>query len=318
MPCSGRYAAWGWHGRAKSFQYLYISNMRKSAPSIQSYSLFGESMHLPDVLHCETIAERSALHGWELAPHRHSRLHQVLLVQSGGGSASLDGSDRALCAGSLVNVPPGHVHAFRFRKGTSGWVATLSDELLDEILVRVGDVRRDLGRACVLPADRPTRLVMRQIWQEFSGRSSARALVLRGLSSVLLGWVARATAAHEPAQENLPESNLVRRFRTLLEQHYLEHWGVADYARSLAVSPTHLSRVTRAATGASALRLIEARTLREARRHLAYTNLSVAPIGYAMGFADPAYFSRVFTRDAGLSPRAFRAQLAGKAPANAG
>ena len=294
---------------AKSFQYLYISNMRKTPATIQSYSLFGESTHLPDVLHCETIAERSVLHGWELAPHRHTRLHQVLLVQSGGGSVSLDGCALALRAGSLVNVPPGHVHSFRFEQGTSGWVATLADELLDEILVRVGDVRRDLGRACVVPADRSTRLVMRQIWQEFSARSNARALVLRGLSSTLLGWLARAIVEREPAQANLSESNLVRRFKALLEQHYLEHWRVADYARALAVSPTHLSRLTRAATGASALRLMEARTLREARRHLAYTNLSVATIAYAMGYADPAYFTRVFTRDAGLSPRAFRAQL---------
>ena len=57
------------------------------------------------------------------------------------------------------------------------------------------------------------------------------------------------------------------------------------------------------------MRLIEDRTLREARRYLAYTHLNIATIAYALGFADPAYFTRVFTRDAGLSPRAFRAQL---------
>lgn len=48
--------------------------------TIRSYALFGESGDLPDVLHCETIAARSALHGWELAPHRHAGLHQLLLV----------------------------------------------------------------------------------------------------------------------------------------------------------------------------------------------------------------------------------------------
>jgi AraC family transcriptional activator of pobA len=286
--------------------------MKMTPSAIQSYSLFGESTHLPDVLHCETIAERSVLHDWELAPHRHARLHQVLLVKSGGGSVSLDGSARPLSAGSLVNVPPGHVHAFSFKQGTEGWVATLADELLDEILVRVGDVRSDLGRACVLPANPSIILAMEQIWQEFSGRSNARALVLRGLSATLLGWVARAIVEHEPAHANLRESNLVRRFRALVGEHFLEHWGVADYARELAVSSTHLSRLTRTATGGSALRLIEARTLREARRQLAYTNLSIATVAYAMGYADPAYFTRVFTRDAGLSPRAFRAQLAGQ------
>ncbi len=294
---------------AYSIQYLYISNMESRPAPIQSYSLFGESTHLPDVLHCETIAARSVLHDWELTPHRHSRLHQVLLVQSGGGTTSLDGTTKPLIAGSLVNVPPGHVHAFRFTQGTSGWVATMADELLDAIFVQVGDVRSDLGRACVIQADASIHLVMQQIWQEFSGRSKARALVLRGLSATLLGWVARAMEDDAPTQTRLRESNLVQRFKTLIEEHYLQQWRVADYATALSVSPTHLSRVSRAATGESALRLIEARSMREARRNLAYTNLSIATIAYAMGYADPAYFTRVFTRDAGISPRAFRAQL---------
>jgi AraC family transcriptional activator of pobA len=233
----------------------------------------------------------------------------VLLVQTGGGSTSLDGSTRQLSAGSLVNVPPGHVHAFHFQQGTSGWVATMADELLDAIFVQVGDVRSDLGRACVIQADASIHLVMQQIWQEFSGRSKARALVLRGLSATLLGWVARAMVDDAPAQANVRESNMVQRLKTLIEEHYLHQWRVADYANALSVSPTHLSRLTRAATGESALRLIEARSMREARRHLAYTNLSIATIAYAMGYADPAYFTRVFTQDAGISPRAFRAQL---------
>jgi AraC family transcriptional activator of pobA len=286
-----------------------------SRPSpIQSYSLFGESTHLPDVLHCETIAARSVLHGWELTPHRHSRLHQVLLVQAGGGTCSLDGSTQPLAPGSLVNVPPGHVHAFRFTQGTSGWVTTMADELLDAIFVQVGDVRSELGRACVIQADASIQGVMQQIWQEFSGRSKARALVLRGLSAALLGWVARAMADEAQAPADVRESNLVQRLRTLIEEHYLEQWRVADYARALSVSPTHLTRLTRAATGESALRLIEARSMREARRHLAYTHLSIATIAYAMGYADPAYFTRVFTQDAGISPRAFRAQLSKPPP----
>jgi AraC family transcriptional activator of pobA len=308
-PLDERYAAQAQDGMANSIQYLYISNMESRPSPIQSYSLFGESTHLPDVMHCETIAARSVLHDWELTPHRHSRLHQVLLVQSGGGTSSLDGTTHPLTAGSLVNVPPGHVHAFRFTQGTSGWVATMADELLDAIFVQVGDVRSDLGRACVIHADASIHLVMQQIWQEFSGRSKARALVLRGLSATLLGWVARTMEEDAPTQQDLRESNLVQRLKTLIEEHYLQQWRVADYASALSVSPTHLSRVTRAATGESALRLIEARSMREARRHLAYTNLSIATIAYAMGYADPAYFTRVFTQDAGISPRAFRAQL---------
>jgi AraC family transcriptional activator of pobA len=288
---------------------LYISNMTIELSAIQSYSLFGESTHLPDVLHCETIADRSVLHDWELAPHRHLRLHQILLVNAGGGTATLDGKTHTLTKGSLVNVPPGHVHSFRFHKDTQGWVTTLADELMDELLVGVGTRRTELDQACVLPSDSFITQTVQQIWFEFSSQEKARALVLRGLSGVVLGWVARRLALPALSQAKLTETVLVQRFKDLIEKNFTAHWSVSQYASELAISPTHLSRLTRAANGHSALRMIEARLMREARRNLAYTNLSISTIAYTLGFSDPAYFSRVFTRDAGISPKTFRAQI---------
>ncbi|MEH3107050.1 MAG: helix-turn-helix domain-containing protein [Sphingomonas fennica] len=44
----------------------------------------------------------------------------------------------------------------------------------------------------------------------------------------------------------------------------------------------------------------------EARRLLAYTPLTVAEVGHALGFADPAYFSRFYARHAGHPPGAAR------------
>jgi len=137
-------------------------------------------------------------------------------------------------------------------------------------------------------------------------------LVLRGLSSTLLGLVARAMGDGTPSHANFRELDLIQRFKALIQERFLERWAVADYAAALAVSPTHLSRLARAATGNSALQLIEARTIREARRYLAYTNLNVSTIAYTLGFKDPAYFTRAFTRAGGISPRLFRAQIAGR------
>ena len=72
----------------------------------------------------------------------------------------------------------------------------------------------------------------------------------------------------------------------------------------------HNPRAVNHATGEPASRLIGARVMREARRHLVYTSLPVTTIAYALGFADPAHFSRVFSRTEGLSPRAFREHMA--------
>jgi len=294
---------------AETAKNLYISNMKIRLSNVQSYSLFGESTHLPDVLHCETIADRSVLHDWELAPHRHARLHQVLLVEKGGGSVTLDGKAHPLTQGSMVNVPPNHVHSFRFEKDTRGWVTTLADELMDELLVGVGTQRSEINQATVLQSDAFIAKTVQQIWLEFSSQEKARALMLRGLSGVLLAWVARQLAAASIGDAQANDSVLVQRFKALIEQNFASHWKVSQYAKALSISPTHLSRLTRAANGMSALRMIEARLMREARRNLAYTNLSISSIAYTLGFSDPAYFSRVFTRDAGISPKAFRSQI---------
>ena len=291
---------------------LYNSNMQgaPSNSSIQVYNLFGEQGDLPDVVHCETIASRSVLHDWKLAVHRHARLHQVLLIERGGGEAALDGRIFPLKPMQMVNVPVGNVHGFSFSPGTQGWVLTIAAEVLDETLLAPEGLRAALSHAAVVRGTREIRSLMQQIFAEHAGRRFGRAHVLRVLSAALIGLVARELAG-ESGVVGAADSELVRRFEALLEEHHLKRWSVADYAKALSVTPTHLNRVTRAATGDTASHLILNRLIREARRNLVYTNLPVSTIAYALGFDDPAYFSRVYAAATGLSPRAFRAQVHG-------
>ncbi|MDN3278487.1 helix-turn-helix domain-containing protein [Frankia sp. RB7] len=281
------------------------------APAIRVYNLFGEAGDLPDVVHCETIASRSVLHDWTLAVHRHARLHQVLLIERGGGEATLDGRVVPLKPMRIVNVPVGHVHGFRFVPGTQGWVLTIAAEILDEALLAAEGLRGVLSRSAVVRGTPQIRVTMKQIFAEHAARDFGRAHVLRALSAAMIGLVARALTGQSGTGSS-SETNLFRRFEALLEQHHLARWTVADYANALAITPTHLNRVTRAATGDTASHLILNRLIREARRNLVYTNLPVSTIAYALGFEDPAYFSRVYAAATGLSPRAFRAQSHGE------
>jgi len=292
----------------QSIQNLHQSNMSAPTLVLHAKGLFGESTQLPDVVHCETIAARSSLHDWELAPHQHAHLHQLLLVQKGSGVAHLEGRPVALTDRSLVNTPAGAVHAFRFAPGTQGFVVTLADEILDLILAAADDVRLVLRRPALCTATVDMVRIVQRIWTEFTRMDAARALVLRSLCGTLLGLSARQLAQRSPAPEST-HSALLQRFDALIEAHALAHWRVADYARVLSISTTHLSRVIRTATGAPASQRIDAYLMREARQRLAYTPLRVATIADDLGFADAAHFSHAFKRAVGLSPRAFRQRL---------
>ena len=271
--------------------------------------MFGEAGDLPDVVHCETIAARSVLHEWEFAAHRHARLHQILLIARGGGQATLEGRVHPLRPMRAVNVPVGHVHGFSFTRGTQGWVLTVAAEMLDEVLTPAEGLRRVLAQPAVVRGTPQMRSTMAQVFSEFAGRHFARAHLLRALSAALIGLVAREMAGKQNAPDAASKADLFRRFEALLEQHFLKHWTVSDYATALSITPTHLSRLARAATGHAASHLILDRVIREARRNLVYTNLPVSTIAYALGFDDPAYFSRLFSGATGLSPRRFRDKI---------
>ena len=284
--------------------FWYFSNMA----GIESFHLFGEQDELPDVVHCETIAARSVLHDWEFSPHRHARLHQFLLMDSGSGTVQIESREFALAAGRLVNLPVGVVHAFRFEPGSQGWVVTLRDDALHESLRDSEGLHALLQQPGVISADDNIRQAVQAIFAEYPARHFARAQVLRSLSALLAGLVARVLVREAP-QPPQPVSQLQRRFEALIEKHFREHLKVTDYAAMLAVSSTHLSRVMRDATGRPASAAIEERVIREACRLLAFSNLSVTSVAYEIGFTDPSYFSRVFTRATGMRPRAYRRRL---------
>lgn len=273
---------------------------------IQTYNLFGESDDLPDVVHCETIAARSVLHDWEFVPHRHARLHQVLMIAQGGGRASFDGETLALSNGLVANVPAGTVHGFSFTPDTEGWVVTVPSEVLDEGLAEGEGLRPLLARPMVVEGTEDILATITAIFAAFDGRAFARAHELRARVALLAGLVARAIAEAGPSDNAPVDTGLQRRFEALVDRHYAEHLKISEYAARLGVTPTHLTRVMRGATGQPATAALQARIIREARRGLAYSNLSVSQIGYALGYEDPAHFSRVFRRATGLSPSAFR------------
>jgi AraC-like DNA-binding protein len=82
--------------------------------------------------------------------------------------------------------------------------------------------------------------------------------------------------------------------------------SVSAYAAQLGVSVTYLNETVRQATGRTPAQLIRQMQALEAKRLLVQTEMSVVQIARGLGFADPAYFSRFFRREAGISPGEFR------------
>ena len=96
-------------------------------------------------------------------------------------------------------------------------------------------------------------------------------------------------------------------FIRLLPEHFAQHHDIGFYASALNISAVYLSRVVRQVTGRTVIDYVNQHLLMESTFLLRTTQLSIAQIADRLHFADLASFSKFFTRNKGLSPRAFRA-----------
>lgn len=104
----------------------------------------------------------------------------------------------------------------------------------------------------------------------------------------------------------------VNQFKYLLEKNYKELHFVKDYADLLALSPLQLNKMVKNITGKNASDLIINRIVLEAKRLLAFTDLSNKEIAFEMNYPDPSYFTRIFRKKTGFTPSGFREQLSKK------
>jgi AraC family transcriptional activator of pobA len=291
----------------------------RTAPRrIPNYFLYGEAARTHDerTLHVEPIEARSARHQWKIDPHRHRSLHQIVLVVRGRGVVLAEGSVAHFTPPALALVPAGAVHGFEFEPDTLGMVITVADELLQDF------ARREPGVAALFKDPATLELqsgsgatadllrAARMLAREYAQAATSRALALEGCLAVLLAQLLRISRAAEKTQGSPLERHrlLVARFRTALEAGFRGNLSIPSYARQLKVSESQLRSACLKATGEPPIHLVHARLLLEAKRQLYYTGRPVSEIAYEMGFEDPAYFTRFFSRRTGMSPRAFRAR----------
>lgn len=282
---------------------------------LPSYSLYGEHGRTTDIdwLHCESIAERSRLHDWEIRPHRHELLFQLFWIEKGRMVASLDGQELTLEGAGVLVVPPPVVHGFHFQPNIRGHVVTVLGQHLAKLLAEEPLLAARLAqpRAQKLNAAQAARMgaAMQALRDEFGTAHDWRSISVDGALIRLLVTLGRCLPA--PAEGSSPQGarslQHVQRYRALVEARYRQQPAVAALAAEIGITATQLNRVCQSVLGCSSVAVLHARLMLEAQRELAYTTMTVKQIAHHLGFADAAYFTRFYQRHTGVSPTQWRA-----------
>lgn len=108
-------------------------------------------------------------------------------------------------------------------------------------------------------------------------------------------------------------SPLIQECLDYIDFQYSTDVSLSSLAKMLSVSEGHLSTLFKKETGSTITDYVNSTRIRQALILLNTSTLSIGEIAARCGFLDANYFSRIFKKQLGLSPREYRASIWKKA-----
>ena len=252
--------------------------------------------------------------------------YYVLSVYQSGHASMWINEELRCEAGDLMLIPAGMEHRMREATGDMavsgvGFFATpeLARSLSGELSAatsymtpfeRIRSGALPIGK---IPAGRQAffESVLDEMARESESDSLEAARAAEHLLSLLLIETARVfRPLHAESATAARSENPVARALRFIEEHGLRSISLEDVAEAVGRSPAHLTTVVRAATGRSVGSWIQNIRMNEARRRMLRTDDSIETIAESVGYADARHFSRLFRRETGLAPGAWRKRSA--------
>lgn len=251
------------------------------------------------------IAQNAAAGRWRTEAMRSHSSPRLLLIHKGQGRITVAGLTAGYGPNNLIFIPAHTMYGFEVGPTVYGLMlavpAAMSGEWPeDHVHLRLRDVVAQKEIATLFDN------LEREMGSSKSGHSRAAHYHVGILSVFFQRQLETRPLDPNEDRAKTTAARLVAAYTDLVERDFASDQGVADYARSLGVTPTHLTRCCKQTCGRSALSLLNDRIIYEARLLLRDTRQPVGSIAKSLGFASPAYFTRSFQARAGLTPSAFR------------
>lgn len=104
----------------------------------------------------------------------------------------------------------------------------------------------------------------------------------------------------------LTDNTIIQELISTIKKNYKSDISLEKLASSSFLSKEHLSRLFKKETGQNLFSYIMNLKLKEAKRLLSETNMTVDDIAFTLGFSNGNYFSKVFKKNVGKAPREYR------------
>ena len=229
--------------------------------------------------------------------------HHMVWITRGGGRASIDGTPQGFGPNTAMFIPAQTLFSLELSPGTTGWHISVPSSLRIPLphLPFLTNVQKPMQQSMLSKG-------FGAVQEEFIAKKPMRGTALIYATGTLAVQFQRLDISgnRKDLDKDTAKRRLMRKFVAQLDKRYFTNDTVKDYAAELGVTTTHLTRVCRQTAGKPATRLIQEKALEEAKFLLKETDQKIGVIAQDLGFATPAYFTRVFSDRVGYSPKSFR------------
>jgi AraC family transcriptional regulator len=150
------------------------------------------------------------------------------------------------------------------------------------------------------------------LWWELEQSAPAGSLYAQSAAQLLAAHLLRHYSSSQarcravpPPSQGLTERQ-IQQVRAYIREHLSEQLSLEALAQQVSFSPYHFARVFRQALGTSPHQFVLRQRLERAQQLLEQTELPLAQVAAACGFADQSHLTQVFTQQLGCTPRAYR------------
>lgn len=152
------------------------------------------------------------------------------------------------------------------------------------------------------------------LWQELEQPAPAGKLYAQTAGQMLALHLVRHYTSSSVALRELPPppqgltDRQINHVQDFILTHLNEDLSLDTLAQQIGFSPYHFARLFRKTTGASLHQAVLRQRIERAEWLLQETDMPLAHVASACGFADQSHMTQVFKRALGLTPRAYRQQ----------
>lgn len=245
---------------------------------------------------------------WHSVPHTHNHM-ELFFIVGGKGRFLIQDQLYPVDVNNLVMINPNVTHT----------EVSLNAQPLEYIVVGIEGIElaggeNANGQFSILDHYESAEIsgCLRNILREMEQKHAGYEDVCQAYMEILLIRLMRSTTLAVPEEHPAISANrqcaAVRRY---IDLHFKEALTLEQLAEEGHMNKYYLSHAFKREYGVSPINYLISRRIDESKYLLAETDLSMSQIAQLLGFSSLSYFSQVFRRTQGVSPKEYRQSLQG-------